>query len=174
MLTAFAQNISQPFQHIVGTMNTLTANLEQSSEITKASLERVIQQAEKLNSKISDNLQGVVSNSVNHWTQDHPMIAWAITHPLLFFGLTILTFLLLRLILGAIADLIQEALKESFKRGGQKIFKLIPYNDPGKRLALNQDGQEQNLTRILQRLEALGKEQDELLSELRLVAISKR
>jgi predicted PurR-regulated permease PerM len=174
MLTAFAKDISQSFQNIMEMLNTLTANLEQSSEITKASLEGVIQQAEKLNSKISDNLQGVVNDSVNHWTQDHPMIAWAITHPLLFFGLTILIFFLLRLILGAIADLTQEALKESFKRGGQKILKLIPYNNPGKRLELNQDEQEQNLTRILQRLEALGKEQDELLSELRLVAISKR
>lgn len=107
------------------------------------------------------------------WMQDHPIAAWFLTHPIIsLIGLLVMV-VLLRGLLGAIAHLTERIWLAVLRlpvtivtRSVSAVMSLV--NRPAIAATLPEEPSPQKrLTLILDRLEALRREQDELLQEVR-------
>ncbi|MBW4517826.1 MAG: hypothetical protein KME11_21690 [Timaviella obliquedivisa GSE-PSE-MK23-08B] len=128
---------------------------------------------------ISQTLLEPVFKSVQAWLATHPVIAWAMSHPLWAIALLFIALLLSWGLLGAIARLVQQAwllilqaplkLLQWLFRG---LFKAIPKRVLAEEpTALEQ--REQRLLETLNRLEALQQEQEELMQEVKTILMLK-
>jgi hypothetical protein len=129
---------------------------------------------------ISQTLLAPVVKSVQEWMATHPVIAWAMNHPLWAIALFFITLLLCWGLLGAIARLVQQAwlfilqaplklLRWIFTGLFNAFFiKGLKAEEP---IALEQ--REQRLLETLGRLEALQQEQEELMQEVKTILMLK-
>jgi hypothetical protein len=120
-----------------------------------------------------DAPQRAIVAMVQTWLQNHPIMAWLVTHPLISTGILLSSLVLVRGLLGAIARLTERLwltllrapmLFASWLFGAivglfrQPVVAAVPIELPSPK---------QRLADILDRLEALKQEQDELLQEVR-------
>ncbi|NET39368.1 MAG: hypothetical protein F6K19_46610 [Cyanothece sp. SIO1E1] len=127
-----------------------------------------------MNDFAANALQNAIGTSIQAWLQAHPIVFWAITHPLYTLIILLVLILLLWGILGALAQLVRELglaiLKAPFQLGqgilnfGLKSVKNIVQPKP-KNLDLNQSDRKAKLEAIWDRLEAIQKEQAILMRQ---------
>lgn len=134
---------------------------------------------------VSHAMQDVVGDSIQSWLAEHPVFAWIVAHPLWTIVLLVLTLFLCWSLLGAIAQLMQQVwlalLQAPLKLARWLSRKLIPSGflqsfrqeeTSLTRLGTQHDLQEQ-LPKLLNRLEALRQEQEALIKEMQSMLISK-
>lgn len=122
---------------------------------------------------LSDAPQQAIATILQTWMQAHPLMAWLLIHPLLSLGLLLVVIVLLRGLLGAIARLTERiwiAILRAPVRLASWLFTLLtqwfvkaqpPPTFP------EPPTQQDRLTVILNRLEAIQHEQDLLIKEVR-------
>ncbi|MDX2229641.1 MAG: hypothetical protein NW220_08385 [Leptolyngbyaceae cyanobacterium bins.349] len=120
-----------------------------------------------------DAPQRAIATLVQTWIQDHPIVAWSLTHPLLSGGGLLIAVVLVRGLLGAIARLTERiwlallrapVLLASWLLGAIANIFRQPVELP---TLTEPPNPKQRLLDILDRLEALKQEQDALLQEVR-------
>lgn len=139
-----------------------------------------------MNGVIAHNVQDAVGESIQSWLAEHPVLAWIIAHPLWTIALLVLTLFLCWSLLGAIAQLFQQAwlalLQAPLKLAQFLSRKLFPQGlwqslPPRKESSLiNLDSQQdlhEQLPKILKRLDALRQEQEALIKEMQSILMSK-
>ncbi|MDX2244665.1 MAG: hypothetical protein NW224_28660 [Leptolyngbyaceae cyanobacterium bins.302] len=116
--------------------------------------------------------QRAIALTVQTWMQEHPIIAWSLTHPLISLGILLIAIVLLRGLLDAVARLtewiwlaILRAPVFLVNRLFGVIFRLL--NRSPDLTTAEPPTQHQQLITILDKLEALKQEQDKLLNEVR-------
>ncbi len=114
------------------------------------------------------------------WIAEHPVVAWAVTHPVWAIAVILLVLLSGWGLLGAIARFIQQAwlfilqapLKLIYWVFG-RTFKLFNHANAFQFTQLDQPDAQKRLPEILDRLEVLRKEQEILIQEMRSLLESK-
>jgi len=122
----------------------------------------------------SDAPQQALSAVIQTWMEEHPIAAWLIVHPLLSVGLLLVAIILLRGLLGAIAQL-TERIWMAILRFPMKLAswlftstaQLFIRSTSDTQTPVEQPTQQERLIAILARLEAIQQEQDQLLKEVR-------
>lgn len=134
-----------------------------------------------MNGIIAQGVQDVVGESIQSWLADHPTLAWIIAHPLWTIALIVLTLFLCWGLLGAIAQLMQQAwlallrapltLAQFLSRRLFQVFhrQAIPSSTQPEG---QQDLQDQ-LPNLMKRLETLQQEQEALIKAMQAILISK-
>jgi hypothetical protein len=136
---------------------------------------------------ISQTLLKPVLKSVQEWMVTHPVIAWAMNHPLWAIALFFIVLLLCWGLLGAIARLVQQAwlmiLQAPLKllrwlfTGLFNAFFIRRLKADGRALKAEEplvfEQREQRLLETLNRLEALQQEQEELMQEVKTILMLK-
>ena len=126
-----------------------------------------------MNINLINGLQTALMESLQRWLTSHPIVGWLIVHPLLTSGLLLLFLFLFWGLLSAIARLTEGLWLFIVRlplRFVQWLFGLIAQGltTPAARV-IGRPSPKTNpdrLNQILARLEALNKEQDELMREL--------
>lgn len=172
-------------------INTVTTTLEQA----KGSLEQSWQTAQEVKSTTSGVIKTAISSSVNDWLMQHPVFfrlvqigSWAANHPIISVVILLFTLALLWSIIKAIVRLIETAswsilqvpikllqalIQVSFlslTKVGSLAIQLITATKTTDNLPILlpenfQPNKQQRLVEISHRLEAIQKEQHELLQE---------
>jgi hypothetical protein len=129
---------------------------------------------------ISQTLLKPVLKSVQEWMVTHPVLAWAMNHPLWAIALFFIVLLLCWGLLGAIARLVQQAwlfilqaplkLLRWFFTG---LFNAFFIRGLKSEEPLVFEQREQRLLETLNRLEALQQEQEELMQEVKTILMLK-
>ena len=167
----------------VQTLNDATTSVTQTAEKTKTALDTTLQQAGQLSEVLSSSAQNLVVTSTKGWIAEHPTMSWLVAHPLWTIGLVLLTLFLTWSLLGAIAQLVQQALlsllqaplklMRSLFTGIVQLFLLKRTDAPQAAQLNSQEAIQQRLIEILDRLEGLRQEQDALMKEMHTLLISK-
>ena len=144
-------------------------------------LHATLQKTEQLSGAISHSVQDVVATSMAGWLAEHPIVAWVIAHPFWAIALTVLALFLCWSLLGAVAQLTQQAwlallqapLKfiQLLSRGVSQSFQRADVFALPK-LEGQQEVQER-LSKIFSRLEALRQEEEVLMREMQAILASK-
>ncbi|MBG1244599.1 hypothetical protein [Nostoc sp. NZL] len=172
-------------------INTITTTLEQA----KGSLEQSWQPIDQFKSTTSGAVKTAMSSSVNDWLTQQPIVyrlvqilGWAANHPIISLVILLVALALIWSIIKAIVRLIETAswsilqvplkllqalMKVSFlfltKIGSSAIHRITPTKTIDNLPALPpenfQQNKQQRLVEISSRLEAIQKEQNELLQE---------
>jgi type VI protein secretion system component VasK len=115
-----------------------------------------------------------LTQPIQDWLLAHPYGNWLLTHPLWAIGLVLIALLLLSGLFGAIAQLTQTLwiilLRSPLLLVGWVVLGIVqlvkvPFKPKGALPAA--ETKQQRLAEILDRLEALKREQDELLQEVK-------
>jgi hypothetical protein len=124
-----------------------------------------------------DSISQTLLTSVQSWMATHPILAWVMGHPLWAIALFFLALLLCWGLLGALARLVQQAwlfLLQAplnlmrFLFSG--LFKLFRISLPTTKV---EEPVEQKLLDTLERLEALRREQEILMQEVKTMLLLK-
>jgi hypothetical protein len=122
---------------------------------------------------VSDGLQTAVGGAVQGWMQQHPTMAWIVTHPLLSAMIGLVLLLLLRGFLDAIARLTERvwlailSVPLRLMKGLISLSTQLWNRSPANPSAISPSTQPQPLIALLDRLDALKQEQDEVLDAIR-------
>lgn len=127
-----------------------------------------------MNINLINGLQAALMESIGGWLTSHPIIGWLVTHPLFASGLLLLFLFLFWGLLSAIARLTEGIwlfIVQLPLRLAQWLFGLIAkgLKMPATRVMMGSAPTKANpdrLSQILNRLDAIHKEQDELMQEL--------
>ena len=168
------EQVQQVGAGIVGQTGEAIATLHETVGQAQNSLEATMRRAENLSGGMADVLQHAVATAVQNWLSAHRFWGWLIQHPLVSVLLILVLLTLLRGLLGAIAQFVEQAwvavLRSPLELGkwllgvGTKSFQLAITPGTAKREV---DSKQQRLTEILNRLETLKQEQDALLQEVK-------
>ena len=162
-------------------VNTITTATDKAvdtvSATAKGSLEQTLQKADQLSGAMSSAMQTAISDSVSQWLQAHPVVfqlvqvlLWATNHPII--SVIILLFAV------AIAWSLIKAIGRLLETVGwsllQSPFKLsqVLIGVSTKSLGNGGNDKQQRLAEISTRLEAIQKEQNELLQEVAAILAS--
>ena len=162
-------------------LDNATNALTQTAEKTKLALDSTLQKTEQLSGAISNSVQDIVVTSMKEWMAEHPIVAWIMAHPLWSIALIVLTIFFCWGLLGAVAQLTQNAwlallqapLKfiQVLSRGiAQSLQRADASSLPKPK---SQQQVQERLPQILSRLEALHQEQETLMREMRAMLVSK-
>lgn len=150
-------------------INSVTA----ATDAAKASLQETIQQAETLNRTLSEGIQASINSSLNSWIADHPRLVWLVNHPLQTLGLLLLGIFLFSGLLKAVSNLSEKFWVVLFSSPFKLVSSglgLISKSSQGREKKLEDilrgNDRQTRITAIINRLEAIKKEQDLLLEEL--------
>ncbi|MCW5312526.1 hypothetical protein GTQ43_01240 [Nostoc sp. KVJ3] len=174
---------------------TATTTTDKAIDTVTTSLEKTWQTAEKFKSTTSGAVKDVMASSVSDWLTQHPMffrlvqiLGWATNHPIISIVVLLFAIALLWSIIKAIVRLIETAswsilqvplkfvqalIKVSFfsltKVGSFAVQQITATKTTNNLLALPpenfQPNKKQRLGEISHRLEAIQKEQNQLLEE---------
>lgn len=166
-------------------VNTITTATDKAvgtvSATAKDSLEQTLQKADQVSGAMSNAMQTAISDSVSEWLQAHPvvfrlvqMLLWATNHPIVSLIILIFAVAIAWSLIKAIGRLI-ETVSLSLLQAPFKLSQVLirvsskslgKYGGLAMRGALPEVGnKQQRLTDISTRLEAIQKEQNELLQE---------
>jgi hypothetical protein len=176
---ATGQAVNQVTQ---ATEQSLTS-LSETTEQAKASITEMVQGTEHLTGDVADAIQVQLSKMIHNWLAAHPVISWAISHPLQTLGIVLLVVFLLRGLLKLLAQLIEKVwllvLKSPFLlgqflfRGSSKLIGLKRANElepvlpkSEQFLSLESPNQQVQLAQLLQRIEEISQEQSLLLQKV--------
>ena len=153
-------------------VNTIHKATDTASDTAKDSLEQTLQKADQLSSATSNTVQAAISDSVGEWLQAHPIVLrlvqlllWATSHPIVSLIMLLFTVAITWSLVKALGRLIEMAgwslLKAPFKLSEVLIGKSA------KSMVKGAVGEKNHLrlTEISTKLEAIQKEQNELLQE---------
>lgn len=193
------ESLAATSEKTVNTITTLTDTVDTVSATAKNSLEQTLQKANQVSSFTSNSMQTAITSSVNDWLQAHPTILqlmqiliWATNHPIVslvisIFGVAIawsLIKVIVRLfehaslfLLQAPFKLIQFLIAVSTKSLGKVgiatkqplITNTAQYPVLQHSTATTYQDKQQRLAGIANRLEAIQKEQNELLQEVKTI-----
>jgi hypothetical protein len=177
-------------------VNTITTATDKAvdtvSATAKGSLEQTLQKADQLSDVSSNAIQMAISDSVSEWLQAHPVVfhlvqllLWAANHPIISLIILVFTVAITWSLIKALGRLIEMAgwslLKAPFKFGQVLIAvsakSLGEFGGLAVQRAEGAEGEknkQQRLVEISTRLEAIQKEQSELLQEAATILASDR
>ena len=151
-------------------------SVTEAAEQAKSSINEIVHKTDVLTSGITDAIQVELSNTIHNWVAEHPLIYWALHHPLQMLGIVLLVIFLLRglfkLIDKLIVDAWLSAFKYPFQLGSLLLGGLTKNNSTKasselkKSLKLESPEQQVQLVEILQRLEVITQEQNQLLQKV--------
>ena len=135
------------------------------------------QRSEQVNEAMTATLQKSVFNSLQSWLETHPIVSWLINHPFWTLGILLVLLLLFGGLLRVIGRLTEEiwliVLRSPFRLVRLLINPIykITKTSPPKRTSLKfgENDKQEKLTRILLRLEEIKQEQEELLTEMKVI-----
>lgn len=176
---ATGQAVNQVTQATQQSLNSLSETTEQA----KASINEMVQGTETLTGGVADAIQVQLSKMIHNWLAAHPVISWAISHPLQTLGIVLLVIFLLRGLLKLLAQSIEKVwlliLKSPFLlgqflfRGSSKLISLKGVNasqpvlpKPEQFLSLESPNQQVQLAQLLKRIEEISQEQSQLLQKV--------
>ncbi|MBE9179268.1 hypothetical protein IQ268_11910 [Oculatella sp. LEGE 06141] len=151
------------------------ARLTTATEQAKTSLDGNLQRVEALSGGVTNAVQTAIAQSIQTWLEGHPMLAWFITHPLIALFLMLVLIWLGWGLLGAIAHLSERiwlmTLQAPLKVGRWMLHRVAALFQRGDRPQalpkISPNQAQEKLATLLDRLEAVKREQDELLKEVR-------
>lgn len=117
--------------------------------------------------------QRAIAAGIQSWLQEHPILAWVFTHPLISVGILLAGIVLFRGLLDAIARLTEHLWLTILQAPMHLVNWLIgvvirPTNlESATTTSTDLPTRQQQLATILNRLEALKQEQDKLFNEVR-------
>lgn len=148
------------------------------AEWAKASLTGMAQIPGNLGGAAVTKVQTTIADMVNTWMLNHPYTAWFVAHPLITAGLVVVLLIVLRGLLGAIGQLTERiwlailrlpiTLTKWFLVLGTRLFNRATLPQP------EQPSTHQQLSALIDRLEALKQEQDELLQQVKAILNSEQ
>ena len=176
---ATGQAVNQVTQATEQSLSSLTETTEQA----KASINEMVQGTEHLTGGVADAIQVQLSSMIHKWLATHPVISWAISHPLQTLGMMLLVIFLVRGLFKLLAQSIEKVwllvLKSPFLlgqfllKGSSKLIGLRGANEsqpvspkPEQVLNLESPEQQVQLAQLLQRIESISQEQSQLLQKV--------
>jgi len=176
---ATGQAVNQVTQ---ATEQSLTS-LSETTEQAKASITEMVQGTEHLTGGVADAIQVQLSSMIHNWLMAHPVISWAVSHPLQTLGIVLLVIFLVRGLLKLLAQSVEKVwllvLKSPFLlgqflfKGSSKLITLKGANGskpvlskPESLVNLESSEQQVQLAQLLQRLEKISQEQSQLLQKV--------
>jgi hypothetical protein len=167
-----AQAIAQPIDRA---KTTLTETADNARTSFNGTIDETMQRTEQIGSVFGGGIQGAVIGSLQDWLATHPMLAWLITHPLYTLGIGLLLLVLLWGLIGAIANLVQQAWSALL----HAPLKLIRWLWRGSinlltaatlpKATTPESDKNQRLADLLNQLEAIRLQQDQLLEEVKVI-----
>lgn len=168
------ESLSATAGKVVSTIHKATDRaVDTASNTAKDSLEQTLRKADQLSSATSNTVQTAISDSVSEWLQAHPVVfrlvqllLWATNHPIVSLIILLFTVAFSWSLIRAIGRLIEMAgwslLKTPFK------LSQVLIGVSAKSIVKGRGGENNNhlrLAEISTKLEAIQKEQSELLTE---------
>lgn len=151
-------------------------SVTETAEQAKSSINEMVQRTDSFTSDLTDAIQAELSHTIHSWVAEHPLIYWALHHPLQILGMVLLVIFMLRGLFKLIDQLIVDAwlstFKYPFKLSSLLLGGLTKNNfgkassDLEKSLKLESHAQQVQLAEILQRLEVMTQEQNQLLQKV--------
>jgi len=155
------------------------AALSETATHAKTSLDETIngtmQRTERMGNAFGEGIQSAVVGSLQEWLATHPMLAWLITHPLYTLAIGLLVLVLLWGLIGAIANLVQQAWSALLQaplrlirwlwRGSISLFTTATL----PKATTPESDKNQRLVDLLNQLEAIRLQQDQLLEEVKAI-----
>lgn len=103
-------------QRATETMNKVTFAKEQAvgsvtetAEQAKSSIHEMVQRTDSFTGSITDAIQAELSKTIHNWVAEHPLIYWALHHPLQMLGIVLIVIFMLRGLFKLIEQLIINA-----------------------------------------------------------------
>lgn len=150
------------------------------TEFVKSTWDGAAQETNHLSHSVMQNAGDFLTQPVQTWLTEHPLLAWAIDRPLLALGGLVLFVLLFSGLLKAIArsaEQIWYSLLQAPLRLGTWLLSLLPRlfrrSAPAKIVAIDSNRQQERLHDLVAKLEAMRREQDELLKEIKTILATK-
>lgn len=128
--------------------------------------------ASQLGTTFTTGPRHAVETLIQQWMQEHPLLAWFLTHPLITLGVLLVALVVLRRLLGVTVQLTETLLLTILRSPwllGRWLVSVATgfFNRPVTMLVESQVSQQQRLAALLERLEAIKQEQDALIQEVR-------
>lgn len=133
-----------------------------------------MQRTERMGNILGEGIQNIVLGSFQDWLTDHPMLAWLITHPLYALAIGLLLLVLLWGLIGAIANLVQQAWS-ALLHAPLRLIHWIWRSSIGLLTAATlpkaapEPDKHQRLSDLLNQLETIRLQQDQLLEEVKAI-----
>jgi hypothetical protein len=166
------QAIAQPIHQAKTALTETAINTKTSLDGT---INGTIQRTERMGNAFGEGIQSAVVGSFQDWLATHPMLAWLITHPLYALAIGLLLLVLLWGLIGAIANLVQQAWSallhaplKLIRWTWRSSVNLLKVNALPKATPLESD-KNQRLADLLNQLEAIRLQQDQLLEEVKAI-----
>lgn len=167
------ESLSATTGKVVNTIHKVTDRaVDTASNTAKDSLEQTLRTADQLSSATSNTVQTAISDSVSEWLQAHPVVfrlvqllLWATNHPIVSLIILLFTVAFAWSLIRALGRLIEMAgwslLKAPFK------LSQVLIGVSAKSMVKVREGEKNHLrlAEISTKLEAIHKEQNELLTE---------
>lgn len=154
---------------------TLTGTAANAKTSIDAGLDGAMQRTERVGNVFGEGIQSAVTGSLQDWLATHPMLAWLITHPLYTLGIGLLVLVVLWGLIGAIANLVQQAWS-ALLHAPLKLIRWIWRSSVGlltvaamPKATSRKSDKNQRLADLLSQLEAIRQEQDLLLEEVKTI-----
>ncbi|MBD1870212.1 hypothetical protein H6F95_23545 [Cyanobacteria bacterium FACHB-471] len=165
------QTIAQPIHQTKATLTETAASARTSLD---GMIGGTMQRGGRMGNAFGEGMQNVVLGSFQDWLTTHPMLAWLITHPLYALVIGLLLLVLLWGLIGAIANLVQQAWVALLHAPLRLIHWVwcsiislftvatLPKSAP-------EPDKNQRLADLLNQLEAIRLQQDQLLEEVKAI-----
>ena len=170
------QTAREAVNKVTFTKNQAVDSVTETAEQAKSSIHEMVQRTDSFTGSITDAIQAELSNTIHNWVAEHPLINWALHHPLQILGMVLLVIFMLRGLFKLIDKLIVDAWVSAFKylfqlsslllRGLKKDNSSKALSDLEKSLKLELPEQQVQLVEILPRLEVISQEQNQLLQKV--------
>jgi hypothetical protein len=165
------QAIAQPIHQTKPTLTETAASAKISLDET---IGKTMQRGGRMGNAFGEGIQNVVLGSFQDWLTTHPMLAWLVTHPLYTLAIGLLVLVLLWGLIGAIANLVQQAWVALLHAPLRlihwvwcSIISLFTVATLPK--AAPEPDKNQRLADLLNQLEAIRLQQDQLLEEVKAI-----
>lgn len=165
------QAIAQPIHQTQATLIETAANARTSLD---GKINETMQRTERMGNALGEGIQTAVVGSFQDWLVTHPILAWIITHPLYAVALGLLLLVLLWGLIGAIANLVQQAWS-ALLHAPLRLIRWIWRSSIGLLTAATlpkaapEPDKNQRLADLLNQLEAIRLQQDQLLEEVKAI-----
>jgi chemotaxis protein histidine kinase CheA len=142
-----------------------SAQFEAIAQRWHAASATVLTQADQWSDRLSESLQTSLAAIPQQWVAEHPVLIWLVGHPLWTLGLSLLSLVLFMGLIRAIARSAGNAwfatVDAPYTLGGQVLNRV-------NRVAHqpNATASQDELVQLLNRLEAIGREQNQILRQI--------
>lgn len=176
---AFANLSERATRAIAQPIHQTKAALSETATHAKTSLDETIngtmQRTERMGNAFGEGIQSAVVGSFEDWLATHPMLAWLITHPLYTLAIGLLLLVLLWGLIGAIANLVQQAWS-ALLHAPLRLIRWVWRSSISllttatlPKVTTPEPDKNQRLADLLNQLEAIRLQQDQLLEEVKAI-----